>query len=174
MHGDSGWLAKAKLYSRREIPVDKEENATPTKIRKWKYLQHISNEIVQNDDVHVGLLIGANCMKALEPTGILQSQDGGPYAYKTRLGWCVVRPINCAAKNCPTSCNRVAVKYLASSKLGSHHFTVEDSVKDINLEGMFQRMYKQDFSESEIMVSDSILKNVSEISCDDKSVLDIV
>ena len=86
MHGDSGWLATPKLYSRREIPVDKEENATPTKIREWKYFQPISNEIVQNDDVHVGLLIGANCMKALEQTRILQSQDGGPYAYKTRLG----------------------------------------------------------------------------------------
>ena len=93
MHGDSGWLALPKLYSRREIPVDKEEIATPTKIREWKYLEPISNEIVQNDDVHVGLLIGANCMKALEPTRILQSQDGGPYAYKTRLGWCVVGPI---------------------------------------------------------------------------------
>ena len=33
---------------------------------------------------------------------------------------------------------------------------------------MFQRMYKQDFSESETVVSDSILKNVSEISCDDR------
>ena len=33
-------------------------------------------------------------MKTLEMTRILQSQDGGPYAYKTRLGWCVVGPIN--------------------------------------------------------------------------------
>ena len=113
-------------------------------------------------------------MKALEPTRILQSQDGGPYAYKTRLGWCVVGPMNCTTKDCSTSCNRVAVKDVASSKLGSHHFTLEDSAKDISLEKMFQRMYKQDFSESETVVSDSILKNVSEISCDDRKFLDIV
>ena len=118
--------------------------------------------------------MGANCMKTLEMTRILQSQDGGPYAYKTRLGWCVVGPINCTVKNCSTSCNRVAVKDVASSKLGSHHFTLEDSAKDISLEKMFQRMYKQDFSESETVVSDSILKNVSEISCDDRKFLDIV
>ena len=123
-------------------------------------MQPISNEIVQNDDVHVGLLIGANCMKALESTRILQSQDGGPYAYKTKLGWCVVGPINCRAKNCSTSCNRVAVKDVASLKLGAHHFTFEDSVKDISLEEMFQRMYKQNFSESEMVVSNSILKNI--------------
>ena len=113
-------------------------------------------------------------MKTLEMTRILQSQDGGPYAYKTRLGWCVVGPINCRVKNCSTSCNRVAVKVVASSKLGSHHFPVEDSVKDISLKEMFQRMYKQDFSESDTVVSDSILKNVSEISCDDRKFLDIV
>ena len=131
-------------------------------------MQPISNEIVQDDDVHVGLLIEGNCMKALEPTRIFQIQDGGPYVYKTRLGWCVAGPINCTAKNCSTSCNRVAVKDVASSKLGSHHFTLEDSVKYISLEEIFQRMYKQDFSRS-----DSILKNVSEISCDDRKCLDI-
>ena len=39
---------------------------------------------------------------------------------------------------------------------------------------MFQRMYKQDFSESETVISDSILKNLSEISCDDIRFLNIV
>ena len=61
-------------------------------------------------------------------------------------------PINCTGKNCSTSCNRVAVKEVASLKVGSHHLTVEDSVKDISLEETFQRIYKQDFSESETVV----------------------
>ena len=174
MHGNCSWLTLPKIYSTKEIPVDKEEIETPTKIRKWEFLQPISNETIQNDDVHVGLLIGANCMRALEPTRILQSQDGGPYAYKTRLGWCVVGPTNSTTRDCSTSCNRVAVKDVAPSKLGSHDLTVEDSVKDISLEEMFQRMYKQNFSESKTVVSDSILKKLSEISCDDRKFLDIV
>ena len=103
-------------------------------------MQPISNEIVQNVEVHVSLLIGGKCMKALEPTMIFQSQDGYPYAYKTRLSWCVIGPIYCTMKDFSTSCNRVAVKDVASSKLGSHHFTVADSVKDISLEEMFQRI----------------------------------
>ena len=37
---------------------------------------------------------------------------------------------------------------------------------------MFQRMYKQDFSKSETV--DNILRNLSEISCDDRKFLDIV
>ena len=77
MHGDSIGAALPKLYSRREIPVHKEDIATPSKIKEWEYLQPILNEI-QKDDVYVGLLVGANCMKLLEPTRILQSQDGGP------------------------------------------------------------------------------------------------
>ena len=94
MSGDGSLLTLLKLYA-REIPVDKEENGTPAKFKEWKHLRSISNEIVQKDDVQVGLLIGANCMKALEPTKIIHSEGGGPYAYKTRLGWCVVGPINC-------------------------------------------------------------------------------
>ena len=41
---------------------------------------------MQKDDIQVGILIGANCMKALEPTKIIHSEGGGLYAYKTRLG----------------------------------------------------------------------------------------
>ena len=36
--------------------------------------------------------------------------------------------------------NRVAVKDVASSKLASHHFAMEYSVKDISLEEMFHIM----------------------------------
>ena len=83
-------------YMQEEILVDKEEIATPSKIKKWKHLSSITNEIEQRNDVQVGLLIGANCMKVLEPRKIIHW--GGPYAYKTRLGWCVVGPINCIRK----------------------------------------------------------------------------
>ena len=79
-------------------------------------------------------MIGANCMKALEPTNIIHSEAGNPYAYKTRLGWCVVGPINCISKRITTSCNHVAVRNVASSKLASHHFAMEESVKDVSFE----------------------------------------
>ena len=64
MSGDGTLLTLLKLYARREIPVDK-EIATPAKIKEWKHLRSIPNEIVQKDYVQVGLLIGTNCMKAL-------------------------------------------------------------------------------------------------------------
>ena len=34
----------------------------------------------------VTLLIGANCVKALEPCELYASKNGGPYAFRTLLG----------------------------------------------------------------------------------------
>ena len=48
------------MYTRRNLPVDKEEIATPTRISKWEYLKLISNEIVQDEAISVGILINAS------------------------------------------------------------------------------------------------------------------
>ena len=112
---------------------------TPAKIKEWKHLRSTSNEVVQRDDVQVGLLIGANCMEVLELTKILQSEGGGTYAYKNGLSWYAVGPMNCVSKGITTSCNRVTVRDVASSKLASHHFAVEKSVKDV----VWRKYFKQ-------------------------------
>ena len=57
-------------------------------------LKTTSSEITQTDDVEVGLVIGANCMKVLDPLKMIASNNGGPYAYQTCLEWCIVEPIN--------------------------------------------------------------------------------
>ena len=41
------------------------------------------NQLTCSDDVSVWLLIRATFTKALEPIKILQSRNGGPYAFKT-------------------------------------------------------------------------------------------
>ena len=124
---------------------------------------------MQKDDVQVHLMIGANCMKALEPTKIIHSEGGSPYANKTRLGWCVVGPINCISKCITTSCNCVTVRDTALIKLASHHF----AVKDFSLEEMFQAMYQHDFSEPELVGTNTMLK-CGEVLCKDKKFMEIV
>ena len=52
-----------------------------------KYLNPITTETTQDDDIEFGMLIGTNCVKALELVEIIASQDGEPYIYKTKLGW---------------------------------------------------------------------------------------
>ena len=172
MSGNGSLLSLPRLYTRREIPVDKEKIAAPTKIKEWKHLRSISNEIVQRDDVQVGLLIGANYMKALEPTKIIHSEGGDPYAYTNRLGWCVVGPINCISKGITTSCNCVVVRDVESSKFASYHFAMEKPVKDISLEETFQAMYRHYFNEPELVRTSTMLK-CGEVSHEEKKFMEI-
>ena len=77
-------------------------------MKNWDYLKLVDNEITQDDDIEVGLLIGANCMKAQEPQHIISGQHGGLYAYQGRLGRCIMQNPN---KGQSVSRNHVVVKY---------------------------------------------------------------
>ena len=103
--GNNSCIKLQKMYARIELPVDKEEIATHDKIKQWDYLKVITSDITQTDGIKVGLLIGANCMKALEPLKVISSVDGGPYAYQTRLGWCIVGPITNMVGKKSIGCN---------------------------------------------------------------------
>ena len=39
-----------------------------------------------NDNIEVTLLIGSNCVKALEPRELIANKNKDPYAFKTLLG----------------------------------------------------------------------------------------
>ena len=41
-------------------------------------------------DVDMGLLIGANCTKAIKPREVIPGADDDPYAVRTTLGWGVI------------------------------------------------------------------------------------
>ena len=114
--------------------MDKEEIATPARISKWEYLKPISNEIVQDEDIVVGLLIGklheslrANKDNIKQGRWSLYIQD--------------------LARMVSISCHQVVAKDVTSSRLAPHHFGVEKSIKDISLEEMFKMMYSNDFNE---------------------------
>ena len=62
--------------------VDKEDVATPSKLKQCKHLESIVGKISQKEDITVGLLIRANCLKALEPIDIKPSKNDEPYVFK--------------------------------------------------------------------------------------------
>ena len=115
--------------------------------KEWEYLKPIAKTIVQNDDVRIRLLIGANCMKALEPMQEMAIESCGLYAYKTRLRWYIVGPIMNGDNKDSISCHWVAVRDASTSHVESNHFGIKNSMKNIALEEMFKIMYKNDFSE---------------------------
>ena len=117
------------------MPAERDEIATPGKIERCEYLKPISKVITQMDNIEVGMLIGANCMKALEPMEIISSRNGGPYTYRTKLGWCIVGPITTSRNDSSVKCHRIAVKDVASGKIAPHHFVLDDEtkIKDVGI-----------------------------------------
>ena len=88
----------------------------PSQIAKWKYLEQIKAELNLNPNVKIRLLIGANCSRALEPEMVIHSEVDGPYAFRTVLGWCIVRPIS------QKKCYRTAVIQAGTANLARHYF----------------------------------------------------
>ena len=83
--GNPRWIKLPSAFSKKEIPVDSCEIATARKLKKWDYLERISKELGDNEDISVDLLIGANCFEALEPVDIIARQNFEPYATRTAL-----------------------------------------------------------------------------------------
>ena len=106
--GNPKWIKLLSAFSKKEIPVDSCEIATAGKLKKWDYLERISKELGDNENISVGLLIGTNCLEALEPVEVIPRQNDGPYAIRTALGWCIVGPIKAQCHNA-VSYNWIAV-----------------------------------------------------------------
>ena len=84
-----------KTYTQTELPFGMAEIPSPDKLQGWQHLQPILPYIPKIDpQIPIDLLIGGNCIKALEPCEILPSANDGPCAIRTKLGWCVVGKIN--------------------------------------------------------------------------------
>ena len=146
-NGKNVWIDLPGLYTRENLPVGDEDIATPDKIKDWKYLEKIADKIIQEKDISIGLLIGGNCSKALEPLEVILSKDGGPYAFRTLLGWCIVGSVGETASSTTISCNRISAQDMASKTVALHYFAMETEVKDVGIKQMLHRMYAADFND---------------------------
>ena len=117
-------------YTKEDLPVDDEDVVTPEKIRKRKYLKRIAGEITQGQGqcISIGLLIGGNCSKALEPLEVIPSEQGGAYAFKTLRGWCIVSTIGETTFDNTVACNRISTQDKVSKNVASHYFARETEV----------------------------------------------
>ena len=69
--------------------MDSNEVATIDKIKTWGYLDKIKAEVNADDNIEVTLLID----RALVPRELTASENGGPYAFRALLRWCIVGPM---------------------------------------------------------------------------------
>ena len=65
--------------------------------------------------IEIGLLTGADCAKALETKEVMPSTNGGPFAFMTTFGCCVIGPLAKLSKKNSISCHRIIVQDLSSN-----------------------------------------------------------
>ena len=120
------------------------------------------------------LLIGANCVKALEPIKVISSKGQGPYDYKTVLGWCVVGPMGVNKANLKEMIfNNIYIHEANSVKRANHHFALKGPAGETDIATMLRRMYETDFTEPQVQPSKSS-SNFKEFSFNDASFMELI
>ena len=87
-------------------------------------------------------------MKALQPIDVIPSKNNGPYTIKTRLGWCIVGPVNNTRSRQGIHCNRIAVKQADTKDMGKHYFQTKTCVEENDVRDMLAKLYNLEFIET--------------------------
>ena len=107
IHNDN-WLKLSTIFSRENLDIDGNKIPSAENTKEWPYLDKIVDVVSEPVNSSVGILIGSNCPRLIEPLRVIPSENNGPYAFETRLGWCVVGPITKASSS--LLCHRISVK----------------------------------------------------------------
>ena len=71
-------------------------------------------------------------------------------------------------------CHHVVIDVM-SSNISSHHFVIEEPMKELSLEEMFQTMHNNDFNDtSTTKLNNGVIKDVEEVSSEDRQFLQTV
>ena len=139
-------------YTQETLPMDKEDIPDVTNIARWEYLKEVVSSIPEVKDIPLGLLIGRNCPKALEPLQVISSREEGPYAKRSRLGWCVVGP-SVDKERVGMKCNRIKVctsaKDVTYESPRIPQVVLRTKISDNTIADALQEMYRTDFIERE-------------------------
>lgn len=115
------------VFTQKRIPVAIENIPTQEYVDQWPYLHQVR---LHHIDADIGLLIGSNVPKAMEPWMVINSQEDGPYAVKTTLGWTINGPLK---KN--------SVSHSGQSTIRAHRISV------VQLDELLQQQIRHDFPE---------------------------
>ena len=81
-------------YSHSDLPIKESDLPTRERIKNWSHLYRIIRCLpVYDPNIPIGLLIGANCPKALQPQEVIASKNNGPYATRSSVGWTIIGPM---------------------------------------------------------------------------------
>ena len=135
-------------YTQSELPFGASETPSPAKLERWSHLKEILPFIPDIDQsIPAGLLIGGNCVKAVEPCDTIPSENGGPCAIRTKLGWCIVGPMD--SNGFQVTCNFIGstVHSSGSNNPKSSLRHVYNDIKDDSIHTFLEEMYNIEFVE---------------------------
>ena len=145
-----------RTYSRDEIPAKQGQIPRPESVSGWPHLQRIAEHLTPyKHDISVGLLIGANCAKAIKPREVIPGGDDDPYTVQTTLGWGVIGIMNPTTGECQddTHCpfNRIVSREIqdTGTRLNTtSHLVVKTQAKEVFAPAQLSKMLELDFRET--------------------------
>ncbi|KAK7929669.1 hypothetical protein WMY93_006064 [Mugilogobius chulae] len=141
-----------EVITQQQMPVTTEDMAKAEDLERWPYLAKVHMPAIHAE---VDLLIGTNAPKLLEPWEVINSQENGPYAVKTVLGWVVNGPLdgNTDSEAASVTVNRISVSKLEELLMNqyNHDFCEKHADK--------QEMSREDLKFLSIMDASAKLKD---------------
>jgi hypothetical protein len=84
------FLELPTVFTMPSMPITHDDIPKQADVDRWPHLNGIQLEHI---NAEVGLLIGNDNIKALEPDEICRAENGGPYAVRTQFGWALNGPL---------------------------------------------------------------------------------
>lgn len=78
------------VFSTSKLPVDESSIPCQTDVERWPHLKDVK---ITKIDARIGILIGNDAPRALEPKEIIECEGRGPYAVRTVFGWTINGPL---------------------------------------------------------------------------------
>lgn len=88
------------VYSTPNLPIRPECIGKQEDVERWPHLTGIS---IPHIDAEIGLLIGSDAPEILQPREVRRSENGGPFATRTLLGWVLKGPLGREDGEIPTA-----------------------------------------------------------------------
>ena len=141
------------MYSRVEISVKCCQIPRPESVVGWSHLKCLSHQLMPyRQDVEVGLLIGANCARAIKLREVIPGMEDNPYAMKMALGWGLIRNLSLnysgeESEHC--TCDQTISRENgaeASKTIG--HFVLKTHVKEVLSPAQIGNSFELDFNKA--------------------------
>ena len=104
-----------EVFTQCTIPVSDKNIPREEDLKQWPYLNEVKLNSIEAD---VSLLIGMNIPKAMEPLKVINSQDNGPYAVLTNLGWIVNVPLGISSHVNKHGLPQITTNRISVARLG--------------------------------------------------------